>query len=670
MDIIVYIFYIQISENMSIELPREETPELKETEWVKKQVREELKRFNKETFYEKNGDEIKYNMDTVKQYLWVLKNKKTWKELISKNSSAMVMAVQIALYSQDYSFGDIDGMLWEKTKQAIRKFQADHNLPVDSYWRSVPTTIQKLLEVISGEKRIDIPEPEIQEAQEIMEWNDSNISAQTENIWDRVKNEVVTEVNNGVENPVTENAVEVESDTISPEVQSIVNSPARNYDLSGNLTSLNYAEAVAMAESWLNYINLPNITQISGKVFEALLKFGGWINIWLRNLSPEFAEMMMEYNKAITFSKLENIDNDVYKILWKTKCSLNFTALKHIDVQAVWELVKKPWGDILLDWIEDISPEIAEKINQYHWIISLNWVKHLSKESAEILSHKIVWTVFLRWLETPVEPEVLEWLIAMPANHLNTNHEILLEIYNYRKEKERAWKDLSQIVIDVVDRNTTPDTLAQLTKLSKDEAQLLAKSSLLYLNLSWVNQIDPDTFEALIQYKRWMNLWLEILTPELAKKLENNQSFITFSKIENMSMDVYQLLWKTRWTLNFKSIKSITAEEIWELIKKPWWDIYLNWIESIDPAVAEKIVEYPRTIMLDWVKRLSKESAEILSHKTMWRIFLNWLETPISNDVLEQLMNIPSQYLTTNSAASAEIYKYRRQKEEILSENN
>jgi hypothetical protein len=43
-------------------------------------------------------------MVTVKQYLNSLKEKKNWKELTSKNSSAVIMAVQIALFSEGYRF--------------------------------------------------------------------------------------------------------------------------------------------------------------------------------------------------------------------------------------------------------------------------------------------------------------------------------------------------------------------------------------------------------------------------------------------------------------------------------------------------------------------------------------------------------------------------------------
>jgi hypothetical protein len=54
---------------MPIEQQKENSPKFKEISWVSEQVKQELKRFNKEKFYEKNGEEIVYNMDTVKQYL-------------------------------------------------------------------------------------------------------------------------------------------------------------------------------------------------------------------------------------------------------------------------------------------------------------------------------------------------------------------------------------------------------------------------------------------------------------------------------------------------------------------------------------------------------------------------------------------------------------------------
>ena len=132
-------------------------------EWVKKQVREELIKLNKECFYEVKWEEVTYNMDTVKHYLNSIKDKKTWKELTMNNSSVLIMAVQIALYSQNYKFWRIDGLLGPKTKAAIKKFQADNGLSVDTYWRTMPTTIAKLLEKITPMENVELNEEEKKE---------------------------------------------------------------------------------------------------------------------------------------------------------------------------------------------------------------------------------------------------------------------------------------------------------------------------------------------------------------------------------------------------------------------------------------------------------------------------------------------------------------------------
>jgi His-Xaa-Ser repeat protein HxsA len=40
----------------------------------------------------------------------------------------MIMRVQAALYSKGYDPGAIDGVMGEKTRSALRKFQQDHGL--------------------------------------------------------------------------------------------------------------------------------------------------------------------------------------------------------------------------------------------------------------------------------------------------------------------------------------------------------------------------------------------------------------------------------------------------------------------------------------------------------------------------------------------------------------
>jgi His-Xaa-Ser repeat protein HxsA len=42
----------------------------------------------------------------------------------------MIMRVQAGLFSRNYDPGAIDGVLSEKTKAAIRKYQGDRHLPV------------------------------------------------------------------------------------------------------------------------------------------------------------------------------------------------------------------------------------------------------------------------------------------------------------------------------------------------------------------------------------------------------------------------------------------------------------------------------------------------------------------------------------------------------------
>jgi hypothetical protein len=86
----------------TIENGKSSADNLKEIAWVQQQTKEELNTLTnnvESNFYEKNADgTVTYKMDIVKQYLNSIKGK-SWKELVSKNSSAWIMAVQIALES-------------------------------------------------------------------------------------------------------------------------------------------------------------------------------------------------------------------------------------------------------------------------------------------------------------------------------------------------------------------------------------------------------------------------------------------------------------------------------------------------------------------------------------------------------------------------------------------
>jgi len=122
-------------------------------ERVKFQVDKELQQLTNEiwkNFYKINENgEIEYDLDLVKKYLETKKDKQ-YSELKSQNTSAWIMAVQIALSSVGYDVGKIDWILknrWAKTSKtvdAIRRFQRDNELRPDGQPGS--KTITKLLE--------------------------------------------------------------------------------------------------------------------------------------------------------------------------------------------------------------------------------------------------------------------------------------------------------------------------------------------------------------------------------------------------------------------------------------------------------------------------------------------------------------------------------------------
>ena len=122
-------------------------------------------------FYEQDENDpnvIKYNVDGVKSYLWKLskslegkQGKEAWKYLNEWGSRqyAWIMAVQIALETQEYDVGVIDGLLWgpgSHTRRAVWSFQEKWNenhkdekdklLVVD--WLPGKATINALLEAM------------------------------------------------------------------------------------------------------------------------------------------------------------------------------------------------------------------------------------------------------------------------------------------------------------------------------------------------------------------------------------------------------------------------------------------------------------------------------------------------------------------------------------------
>ena len=125
--------------------------DLHEVDWVKEQTKSALSGLQKEVLYTKNGDEVKFDVDTSLNYLKTLKDKKSYSEVMKDNPWATVMAVQILLKNKWYNIGKIDGILktqWKstsKTMEAIAKFQRENWLTDDG--APGPDTIKKILAV-------------------------------------------------------------------------------------------------------------------------------------------------------------------------------------------------------------------------------------------------------------------------------------------------------------------------------------------------------------------------------------------------------------------------------------------------------------------------------------------------------------------------------------------
>ena len=146
----------------------QESSEIKETDWVKQQVMAELQDLQKESFYTTWEDgKVNYDMDAVKNYLTTIKQK-NWSELTSKNSSAWIMAVQIALEERGIDVGKVDGIFGAGTRAAVRTFQEKNGISADGL--PGPQTIAKLLEWEDKKPEWEDKKPEWEDRKQ--EWGD------------------------------------------------------------------------------------------------------------------------------------------------------------------------------------------------------------------------------------------------------------------------------------------------------------------------------------------------------------------------------------------------------------------------------------------------------------------------------------------------------------------
>lgn len=623
-------------------------------EWVKKQVREELIKLNKECFYEIDWEDVTYNMDTVKHYLNSVKDKKTWKELTMKNSSVLIMAVQIALYSQNYSFWRIDGLLWPRTKNAIRKFQSDNGLDVDVYWRSMPSTILKLLDKIDTLEKVELnesekqeylvlrPKDEPKEEKKPFNWEDINTQENTSWIQHDEKQVVkipfapIEESKPSDKSKQEEKSDKLPEDTIRSEVQYMIDNYRRVVDQFPTLTTLTLAEAKAIAEKvkWW-YIYLSGVENLSQDAFEALLNFEWGFNLWIKTLTPEMAKKLEGRRYSINFNNLTTLEPWVAELLWNTECNIEFWSLKTLTPEIINGLSKKTKWYVIFNTVENIDDATAEAISKYPWKISLKGIKTISWSVAKKLWEKESW-IILTGLDArePLPTEVLEWLSKIKNySYEEFNSDTILQLSNFEKQEKRKGKNLSQGVVDVLDHNKPEYTLESLKTITRDDAEFLVErwSS---RDLSGVEEVDEETFSILMKNKYWISLWIKELPDSYLKYLEWYLWSLTFNNIKELKIDQAKSLATTQWNLTLNSLTNIQSEVANELSKKKWGDLILNWITELTPEVVRAFLNYKWSISLNNVKSITPEIATILTEKTLGFINLKGIPSPLPKELI------------------------------------
>ena len=148
----------------------QDSTEIKETDWVKQQVMAELQDLQKESFYTTWEDgKVNYDMEAVKNYLTTIQQK-NWSDLTSKNSSAWIMAVQIALEERGIDVGKVDGIFGAGTRAAVRTFQEKNGITADGL--PGKQTIEKLLEW--EDKKTEWGDKKTEWGDEKPKWGDEN----------------------------------------------------------------------------------------------------------------------------------------------------------------------------------------------------------------------------------------------------------------------------------------------------------------------------------------------------------------------------------------------------------------------------------------------------------------------------------------------------------------
>lgn len=427
----VNIFFSSDSIPMSnFETFSQESSELKEIDWVKQQIKAELHSLQQDAFYRKDSDtgKVDYNLTTVKDYLQTLQGKDR-ATLTSKNSSARVMAVQIALESKGYDVGKIDGIFGMHTRQQVRAFQEANQLTVDGL--PGKETIAKLIEVIdwtdTSKKAPDTSKKALESSHNLAKsyFLTPMLRAQA------AQGPVIVPVHGGYM-PLTPRLIQrqngaqvyptqIEAQLALKDILAMDKVEERkqfeeekakgteyitflkeewipellkeyqtwSLDLSG-LKDLSPAHAESLAKFQGEYLLLRGLTTLGEKQAESLAKLKG--NLFLNGLTSlgeKQAESLAKLKgEVLCLDGLTSLNEkeaeSLAKFKWK---SLYLGGIVDLGVKEIANLAQFQWDALYLDGIirlwEEQAANLAKSKAKY---LYLNWIRTLWKQQAVSLS--------------------------------------------------------------------------------------------------------------------------------------------------------------------------------------------------------------------------------------------------------------------------------------------
>ena len=273
-------------------------------ELVKQQVDKELQQLTNEiwkSFYHINEKwEVEYDTDLVKKYLETKKDK-TYTELLkSQNTSAWIMAVQIALSSVGYDVGKIDWILrnkWAKTSRTMEqivKFQKENWLKPD--WKPGSLTITKLLEKLWPTTLQDWDIEKRQKEEKTVENNEENNDAA-----DNVKQN---------EKLISKEKFEdlcFESELSDDEIRQVVDYANKEWWswLSLRIKTIKNKNQLNELSKIKSALHLNRIYTIANEQLKSLSNVE-WLSLWLKKITLDQAKIITSWK--VKKLELENLD--------------------------------------------------------------------------------------------------------------------------------------------------------------------------------------------------------------------------------------------------------------------------------------------------------------------------------------------------------------------------